>query len=365
MDECKRQNIPVLGPDINESNLNFDVNKEGKIRFGLGAIKGTGEAAVESIISERNENGPYTDIFTLAQRINLRTVNKKTFECLAQAGAFDGFSDIHRAQYFYIPQGETGNLIEKVIRYGGAYQNEKNAAQVSLFGESGSDQIPPPKIPACEPWGEIEKLKIEKDVVGFYISGHPLDQFRVELENFCTCTIDKIFDYKNKDITIAGILSKVVIRQGKTGKSFAIFSVEDYNETTEMAMFGEDYLKNAHMLKQGEFLYIKGKVQQRYNSDQWEFRPNNLQLLADMRGKLCKGIQVNIDIRRLNTETIDHIEKLVVEHKGSCHLKVLLSDNSQNMNIEMYSRKYKIDPNNMLIEGLSQLEGVGYKFVAN
>lgn len=363
MDECKRQNIPVLGPDINESNLNFDVNKEGKIRFGLGAIKGTGEAAVESIISERNENGPFTDIFNLAQRVNLRTVNKKTFECLAQAGAFDGF-DIHRAQYFHVMAGDSTNLIEKMIRYGSAFQNEKNAAP-SLFGDSGNQQIALPKIPDCEPWGEIEKLKIEKDVVGFYISGHPLDQFRIELENFCTCTVDKIFDHKNKDIHIAGILSKVVIRQGKTGKSFAIFSIEDYNETIELMMFGEDYLKNAHMLKQGEFLYIKGKVQQRYNGDQWEFRPTHLQLLADMRTKLCKGILVNIDIRRLNSDTIDTIEQLVVENKGTCHLKVLLSDNTENINVEMYSRKYKVDPNNMLIHGLKQLEGVGYKFVNN
>jgi DNA polymerase-3 subunit alpha len=364
MDECKKQNIPVLGPDINESNLFFDVNKEGKIRFGLGAIKGTGEAAVESIISERNENGPYTDIYNLTQRINLRTVNKKTFECLAQAGGFDSFTDIHRAQYFHIQPGEQTHFIEKIIRYGGAFQNEKNAAP-SLFGDNGNQQIAIPKIPECEVWGEIEKLKLEKEVVGFYISGHPLDQFRIEMDNFCTCTIDKIFDHKNKDIHIAGILSKVVIRQGKTGKSFAIFSIEDYVDTIELAMFGEDYLKNAHLLKIGEFLYVKGKVQTRYNSDQWEFRPTHLQLLADMRNKLCKGIMVNIDMKRLSMDTIDTMERLVAENKGTCSLKVLLSDTSENITIEMYSRKYKVDPNNMLIEGLNLLEGVGYKFVSN
>ncbi|MBX9852184.1 MAG: DNA polymerase III subunit alpha [Cytophagaceae bacterium] len=363
MDECKRQNIPVLGPDINESNLFFDVNKEGKIRFGLGAIKGSGEAAVEAIITERNTNGPFTDIFNFAQRVSLRTVNKKTFECLAQAGAFDAFTDIHRAQYFFIPQGETGNLIEKIIRYGNAYQNDKVAAQHSLFGENSGGQIPLPKIPPCEAWGDIEKLKLEKEVVGFYISGHPLDQFRIELENFCTCTVDKVYDYKNKDIFIGGILSKVVIRQTKTGKSFALFSIEDYNDTIELAMFGEDYLKNAHMLKEGEFLYIRGKVQLRYNSDQWEFRPNSLQLLTDIRTKLCKGIMVNIDVKNLNTGIIDKMEKLFSDHKGTCSLKVLLTDNQENINIEMFSRKYKIEPNNILIEGLTQLDGVGYKFV--
>ena len=363
MDECKRQNIPVLGPDINESNLFFDVNKEGKIRFGLGAIKGSGEAAVEAIISERNTNGPFTDIFNFAQRVSLRTVNKKTFECLAQAGAFDTFADIHRAQYFFIPQGETGNLIEKIIRYGNAYQNDKDAAQHSLFGENSGGQIPAPKIPPCEAWGDIEKLKLEKEVVGFYISGHPLDQFRIELENFCTCTVDKILEYKNKDIFIGGILSKVVIRQTKTGKSFALFSIEDYNDTIELAMFGEDYLKNAHMLKEGEFLYIRGKVQLRYNSDQWEFRPNSLQLLTDIRTRLCKGIMVNIEVKSLNPNVIEKMEKLFSANKGGCSLKVLLTDNQENINIEMFSRKYKVEPNNILIDGLNQLAGVGYKFV--
>jgi DNA polymerase-3 subunit alpha len=364
MDECKRQNIPVLGPDLNESNFYFDVNKEGKIRFGLGAIKGSGEAAVEAIINERNEKGPYKDVFDFAHRVNLRAVNKKTFECLAQAGTFDSLGDTHRAQYFFTPQGDSGNFIEKLIRYGNAWQSNKAAAQHSLFGESSTVQIPPPKIPACEPWTEIEKLRIEKEVVGFYISGHPLDQFRLELENFCTCTIDKVFEYKNKDISIGGIVTKVTIRQGKNGKSFAIFSIEDYNENIEMAIFGEDYLKNAHLLKQGEFLYVKGKVQQRYNQpDQWEFRPNHLQLLGDVRSKMCKGIQVNIDVRNLNSSTLEKVEKLLSENKGQASLKVLLTDHSENISIELFSRKYRIDPNNLFIEGLKRIEGVGYKLV--
>jgi DNA polymerase III subunit alpha len=363
MDECKRQNIQVLGPDINESGMYFEVNKEGKIRFGLGAIKGTGDAAVESIISERNENGPYKNFFNFTERVNLRTVNKKTFECLAYAGGFDSFPNLHRAQYFFIPQGDTGNLIEKAIRYGNAYKNEKEASQVSLFGASGNVEIPVPRVPDSETWGDIEKLKYEKDVVGFYISGHPLDQFRLEMESFCNCTLDKVLETKNKDVTIAGIVTKANVRQTKTGKSFVIFSIEDYSNTIEMALFGEDFLKLGHWIKPGEFLYIKGKMQQRYNTDMWEFKPGSIQLLADIRTKLLKNIQLKLDLAMITPEVIEQIESILDESKGSCSIKILLSDNFENINVEMFSRKYKVDPNNMFIDRLKALEGIGYKFI--
>jgi DNA polymerase III subunit alpha len=364
MDECKRQNIQVLGPDVNESAMNFDVNTEGKIRFGLGAIKGSGDAAVDSIIMERNENGHYTDIFNFSERVNLRAVNKKTFECLAYAGAFDSFSDLHRARYFHIPQGDTGNLIEKAIRYGNAYHTEKEASQVSLFGGAGNVEIPLPKIPDCEPWGDIEKLKYEKEVVGFYISGHPLDQFRLEMDNFCNCTLDKVMETRNKDLSIAGIVTKANIRQTKTGKSFVIFSIEDYSDTIEMALFGEDFLKLGHWIKPGEFLYIKGKVQQRYKSaDLWEFKPGTIQLLADIRTKLLKNILVNIDLALVTPLILERLEAVLAEFKGSCSVRALLYDPSENIQIEMFSRKYKVEPNNLFISKLKELEGISYKLI--
>jgi DNA polymerase III subunit alpha len=364
MDECKRQNIQVLGPDVNESAMNFDVNTEGKIRFGLGAIKGSGDAAVDSIIMERNENGHYTDIFNFSERVNLRAVNKKTFECLAYAGAFDSFSDLHRARYFHIPQGDTGNLIEKAIRYGNAYHTEKEASQVSLFRGAGNVEIPLPKIPDCEPWGDIEKLKYEKEVVGFYISGHPLDQFRLEMDNFCNCTLDKVMETRNKDLSIAGIVTKANIRQTKTGKSFVIFSIEDYSDTIEMALFGEDFLKLGHWIKPGEFLYIKGKVQQRYKSaDLWEFKPGTIQLLADIRTKLLKNILVNIDLALVTPLILERLEAVLAEFKGSCSVRALLYDPSENIQIEMFSRKYKVEPNNLFISKLKELEGISYKLI--
>ena len=183
MEECRNLGIKVLGPHINESGVDFEVNKDGEIRFGIGAIKGTGEAAVKSIIGERDKNGPFKDIFDFAKRVNLRAVNKKTFEALAMAGAFDCFRDYHRRQFMYAPENDQ-NLIEKAIRYGNKEQEEKNAAQQSLFGGEGGMKVPPPKVPQCDPYSELEKLKIEKEVVGFYISGHPLDQFRFEIKHF-------------------------------------------------------------------------------------------------------------------------------------------------------------------------------------
>ncbi|HEY8400984.1 MAG TPA: DNA polymerase III subunit alpha, partial [Cytophagaceae bacterium] len=366
MDECKRIGVPVLGPDINESGIYFEVNKEGQIRFGLGAVKGTGEAAVESIISERNENGPFTSFFNFSERVNLRTVNKKTFECMAYAGAFDCFPEIHRAQYFHVPNGDTTNLIEKAIKYGNACKNEKNNSQASLFGGAGqSEMIPEPKVVDCEPWSDIVKLKFEKDVVGFYISGHPLDQFKLEMENFCTCSVGKVMEYKNREINIAGIVSKVNVRQSKNGKSFVLFSIEDYDDTADMALFGEDYLKHAHFIKPGEFLFIRGKVQNRFgNPDMWEFKPIHFQLLADVREKMCKNILLSLDVKKLSSDLISDLEKHFADHPGNCGVKVFLSDPSENIHIETFSRKYKVSPNNTLLDELKKLDGVNYKILA-
>jgi len=363
MEECKKMGIDVLGPDINESNTFFDVNSSGKIRFGLGAIKGTGDAAVDSIIQEREDNGAFSNIFEFAKRINLRAVNKKTFEALAYAGAFDSFSDLHRAQYFFSPENENINLIEKAIKYGNNYKAEQDTSQASLFGGGAAVEIPLPKIPPCEPWSDIEKLKYEKEVVGFYISGHPLDQYKLELENFCTCQVDQYLDYKGKDINVAGIVSKTTVRQTKTGKTFALFSIEDYSGSIDMALFGEDYLKLAHYIRPGEFLYIKGKVQQRYNSeDQWELKPVNIQLLSDIRSRLCKDLIINVDINNLKTNTVAKLEDLFGTYNGSCNVRFMFYDTMENISVEMFCRKYKVEPNNDLLSELRLIDELKFKF---
>lgn len=364
MDECKKIGLKVLGPDINESSMDFDVNKNGEIRFGLGAIKGSGEAAIDAIIKEREENGPFNDVFEFAQRINLRAANKKTFECFAVAGAFDSFG-WHRAQYFFIGEKDNTTVIEKIIRYGQAWQQDQDAAQTSLFGSGSSAQIVKPKLPDGEPWSDIEKLKREKEVVGFYITGHPLDEFQLELDNFCNCATDKVMEMKNKDVTIAGIVSKAQQRQTKNGKPFCIFSIEDYFGSIEIGLFGENYLKNQHLINVGEFLYLKGKVQPRFgNQDQYEFSPNHIQLLSDVRNKLCKNIVLSIPVERVTAEFIDHMEALMMENPGTCNLKVQLVTQSQPWSLEMFSRKFKVAPNNQLLESLKNIPGVEYKISA-
>ncbi|CAA9250144.1 MAG: DNA polymerase III alpha subunit [uncultured Cytophagales bacterium] len=359
MDECKRQGIPVLGPDVNESSTAFSVNKNGQIRFGMGAVKGAGEAAVEALIAERTAKGPFKDVFDLAKRVNLRTVNKKTFESLAYAGAFDSFPGIHRAQYFH---DEGGTLIEKIIKYGNTVQSDQGKVQVSLFG-SGDGSLPPPRVHNCEPWSEIEKLKNEKEVVGFYISGHPLDQFRLEIKSFCSDTIDKIDNYRGKDMCVAGIVTKNVVRQAKNGNPFVLFTVEDYTGPLDMALFGEDYVNLSKYLTVGQFVYIKGKVQLRYGTtDQWELKPVQVQLLSELRKKMAKGLQINLDLAKVNHTIISRLTAAAQSQPGDCFVKMMLFDREENMHVEAAARKIRIFPSNELLAQLDELE-LTYKLI--
>ncbi|RRB07028.1 DNA polymerase III subunit alpha [Larkinella rosea] len=364
MEECKAIGIPVLGPDVNESERFFGVNQKGEIRFGLGAIKGTGDAAVESIIEERKKGGPFKDVFDFVIRINLRTVNKKTLESLAYAGAFDNIDDFHRAQYFDVPPGETGAFIEKLTKYANNYHAEKSAAQQSLFGGVGGEpSIPRPKAPQVPNWGEIERLKFEKEVVGFYISGHPLDEFRVELESFCTCTLDRLFDEENqgREITVGGIVTSKQLRQSKNGNPFVIFKLEDYNGTVEMSLFGEDFVRLGNYIEEGLFLHVKGKLQNRWNSDTFEFRPNFIQLLTEVRTKYSKELNVKMELKLINNEFVLKLTDLVKAYPGSCNLVLQVTDEEDRVNVSMLSRPFKISPVNELLKALDAMDGVDYR----
>jgi DNA polymerase-3 subunit alpha len=363
IEEARRQQVPVLGPDINESIYKFNVNKEGAIRFGLGAVKGTGEAAVEAILEEREKKGPYSDIFDFAKRANLRAVNKKTFESLAQAGAFDSFDRYHRAQYIEVADGDNQNLLEKAVRFGNQFQAEQSSAQQSLFGGGSAVQIPLPKVPDIAPWSQTEMLRREKEVVGFYISGHPLDQFKLEIDSYCTCPLDRIAEYKNRDISVAGIVSNIVIRTGKNGNPFALFTLEDYDSTLGLALFGEDYVKFSPYLKDGMFLFVKGKVTLRYKSeDQWELKPTNMQLLGDVADKLAQGVRLDIDIRTLNELQINNIEQAAIESPGQKKLELMLCEPNERLAVEMFSRKYRIDPK-LFIQKVKEKELGQYKLI--
>ena len=363
MEECKNINIPVLGPDVNESERFFGVNKKGEIRFGLGGIKGAGDAAVEAIIEERKAGGPFKDIFDFAVRVNLRTVNKKTWESLAYAGAFDSIDEYHRAQYFEMGEGDTSPFLDKVIRYANNYHAEKAAAQQSLFGAmmGGEPMLNRPKAPTVTEWNQIEKLKFEKDVVGFYITGHPLDEFKLEMEGFCNTTLANIFETKQPEIKVGGIVSAVQMRITKSGNPFCIFKFEDYNSSLEMALFGDDYVRLVQYIEVGRFLHITGKTQNKWGSEQLEFKPTSIRLLNDMREKFCKELRVSLTIDSLNAQLVAKINELVNAHPGTCTLSLNVVDHAERIEVSLQSRTLKVSPANSFLRALEAIEGVTCK----
>jgi DNA polymerase III subunit alpha len=349
--------IRVLGPDVNESKKQFSPNKKGEIRFGLGGIKGTGDAAVDDIIEKRKEK-PYTDIFDFMIRVNLRTVNKKSLESMAYAGAFDCFEDVHRAIYF--DESDGSSFIEKIIRYANKHHENVSAGQNSLFGALGGNafEVAKPKIPTVELWGDIQKLKFEKEVVGFYISGHPLDEYRMEMSR--TVPLDQIFEPHNqqKEFAIGGVVSTVQIRQSKNGNPFAIVKLEDYNGTTELALFGQDYVNFSNFLQVGLFLFIRGKVQMKWGrQDEFEFKPLQMELLSEIRKKLFKEVKISIGLQLVNAELINKINAVTERYSGTFDLKINIFDPEERLDVQMLMRKGRVALSNDLAKELGELVG--------
>jgi len=358
MDECKRAGIEVLSPDINESFYKFAVNKEGAIRFGMGAVKGVGANAVAAIVSERKENGFYTSIFDVAKRVDLRSTNKKAFDGLVLAGAFDSFTDTNRAQYFELDErGVT--FIERAIRFGNKYQENKNSAQISMFGEASEVQFEEPVIPDCEPWGIMEKLSKEKEVIGIYISGHPLDDYKTEIKYFCNAPVSAFANNEellNKDLSIGGIVTDVQHRISKNGKGWAAFTIEDYSDAQEFRMFGEDYLKFKHFLIPNSFLYIKISVRPGWREGDIRIQFNHIQLLQDVLEAQAKKITLQLDIKELNEDRIKKIEALVKGHHGKDLLNFVVYDVEDKMQLHMPSRSSKIKISQELLSTLETQE---------
>jgi DNA polymerase-3 subunit alpha len=361
MDECKRMGMKVLGPDVNESDYQFSVNQDGQIRFGMGAVKGVGEAAVISIVDERKANGPYKSIFDLVKRINLRAANKKTFESLAYAGGFDSFG-ISRSTYFHTEGNDGITFLEKIIRYGNAHQEGVNSSQVSLFGDASEVEMPEPTIPKSEPWGNIQQLKFEKEVVGFFISGHPLDTYALEMKYFCLNTLSDIKNVeqnKNKELTFGGVVTGVYHGMTKTGKPWGKITLEDYSESTELAFFGEDYIKFKQYMIDGLFLFVRGKFQARFgDQNNLEFKVAAIQLLSELRDKLAKTLTLNVSLKAVNDELIEKINNIIKNNEAAqpknCLLRFNIIDSEEGISVYMPSKKIKVNPNNELIELLAQ-----------
>lgn len=357
IEECRSLGIKVLGPHVNESGVFFEVNKDGEIRFGLGAIKGAGEAAVEAIIQERDARGPFEDIFEFAKRMNQRSVNKKTFECLALSGAFDCFQGVHRRQYVFAKDGDI-NLLEKSIKYAAKTQQEEQSAQASLFGGSSGTVMPKPKIEFVEPFSEIEKLNLEKEVVGIYISGHPLDNFKFEMEKFCTVTCNQMGELDpmlGRELKLGGIVSGVEHRTTKTGKPFGKFTVEDYNGNYTFTLFGEDYLKFKNFMNTGWFLFIEGAVvKNTWGQQNIEFKIRNIDLLNEIGVKRSKGVQLKINAREITKDLIGKIEDVCMEFSGNTPLYMKIRDDQENIYLDVMSRRFRVNPINDMVKKMEK-----------
>lgn len=360
MEESRRIGIPVLGPDVNESELQFSVNKKGEIRFGLAAVKGVGEAAVEAIVAERKANGHYKTIFDLVRRINLRAANRKTFESMAFSGTFDSYTDIHRAQYFFKENDSQPTFLEKAIRYGQGYQESKNTAQVSMFdmgGDSGEVEMPVPAIPKCEPWPALQKLKFERDVIGIYLSGHPLDDFKVEMTAFCRDSVSLLKDLnpiRGKEIHTGGMITTVNHKMTKNGKPFGTFVLEDYSDSFEFALFGDDYVRfKSFILTPGFFVHIRGKVQERFGqADNLELKISNIELLTEILDKKGKSLTLEVSLSRIGDELIEKITTLAEKHPGNAQVRFRISEMQEKMEISLASRKLRVKPDLEFVKAL-------------
>jgi DNA polymerase III subunit alpha len=354
MEECKRMGLKVLGPDVNESKKGFAVNAKNEVRVGLGGLKGVGESAVESIIEERTKNGPYTKIFDLIKRVNQRNVNKKTLESLAYAGAFDCFTEMHRAQYFFMPAGDTSTGLEKIIKFGNVFQTNSNNNINSLFGDLVMPDIAVPKIPNCEPWPLTELLDHEKDVIGIFMSGHPLDNFKFEINHYNITQLGEFNEVKEavtlqanpgKSYRLAGLVVDAQHRVSKTGKQFGSFIIEDYTGKSEFMLWSEDYAKYSNYLEKGKNLFMIGSFRQRYNKSEFEFKVERMMLLESIKPHLTKQLIVDIEARFLNEETVNFIERNVKKFPGKSAVKFNIAEPKSNFKISMYTMENGFEMN--------------------
>ncbi len=403
LEECQRMGLAVKGPDINESQVNFSVNKKGEIRYGLGAIKGVGEAAVESIIEERKKNGPFSTVFDLMRRMNLRTMNKKVMESLVFAGAFDSYDSLaansltpdpspkgltpspspkergagspagatplsfgegpgvrlHRAAFF-APSDKYESFIEHLLKYGAAHQEDKVMSANSLFGDmSDSVSIPEPAIPKAEPWNLLTKLMREKDVVGIYLSGHPLDDYRHEVQAHCL-PIEKLDNYRGQKVKIAGFVIRANHRISQKGTGFGSFTVQDYTGSTEIVLFNEDYAKWRHLFNEGESLFITGNYQARFNSEEMQLKLLDVKLLNSISGTLTESVTLDIPIELLDDRLLAEIDRVCTEHKGAHTLKMRLLDNANRNALNFSASKRKVNADSDFAAAMERL-GLGCK----
>jgi DNA polymerase-3 subunit alpha len=367
MKECKRLGLHVLGPDINESKKGFSVSNTGVVRFGLGAIKGIGEAAVEELIENRTKNGKYSSVFDVVKRLSSRTVSKKTLECLVMAGALDSFSEMHRAQYFFIPPGELQSNLEKIVKFGQQVAGSSNNLLNSLFGDAEMPEIAAPKLLNCEEWGLMEKLEKEKDMVGLYISAHPLDGFQYEMNHFNFLPLNEMDEgkLKGKTFRIAGYVAQALDLVSKKGTKYGKFKLVDYHGEFEFSLFSNDYMKFSGSLKQDNKVVIYGTFSPRfYDPNQFEFKVTQIMLLEDALKSLTKRINIDLTIDKLNEQFLQILTKYA-DKTGQTEVGIRIVDHETEQVVKLYTGRRRIEMSEALLEELKKLEGLKFGILAN
>ena len=372
MSECQAMNIPCLGPDVNDSEQKFSANKKGEVRFGLSAIKGMGEAAATNIIAERHKNGQYKDIFDFVQRVNLSAVNRKAMESLALSGGFDSFG-IRREQYF-APNAKGDTFVETLLRYGQVYQSEQSSMQNSLFGDMGGVEIQTPPVPDCEAWSTMELLKRERELVGIYLSAHPLDDYAVVLNHMCNLHCPQIGREMDKkafasieELTFGGIVTSVSQRWTKTNKPFGIVTIEDFEGQGELALFGEDWTKWQSMLQEEYHIYITAQCVQRFrnNPDAYDMVIKKIEFLSDVKEKSIEKFTVYMDSTMFNDAQLTDLETTLKNSSGNVPLYINIHDAKNNTNIQLYSRNITVDVNKKLLTSLDEMAEQGVRYGIN
>ncbi len=348
MDESKSLGINTLGPDVNESYMKFSVNPRGDIRFGLGAVKGVGESAVQSILDERSKRGPFKDIFDFVQRVNLTACNRKNIENLALAGAFDGFTGIKREDFF-VKNAKDETFVEVLVRYGGKYQLDKAEAANSLFGGDNQVEIATPEIVPAPSWNDLERLNKERELVGIYLSAHPLDEFAVILNYVCNVhmmDLSNLTPLQDRDLIMGGVVTDIREGQTKKGNPYGIAKVEDYTGAFEFAFFGNDWIEKKNFFVPGMFLYMKGKCQpKQWKKDEYEVKVNTIELLPEVKDQVVERLTVETSLATIDDEMIEELAALVKEHPGNVELcfRVLDEENQYVVNLLSKSVKVSVD----------------------
>jgi DNA polymerase-3 subunit alpha len=346
MTECKSMGISVLGPDVNASMIKFSTSKSGDIRFGLAAIKGVGEAASESIVKERMENGPFKSIYDFMERVNFSVINRKCLENIAYAGGFDSLIDFNRSRFFAKDANDV-QFLDLLVRYGQRVQSDKNNAQQSLFGmfsDSGSD-VPPPRVPVAEDWSHISVLNKEKEVIGLYLSGHPLDRFDFILSKMCQAELgdlDELTLLNGKELAVAGIITSVTPLTTKDGRRYARFVLEDYNTKHEFSMYSKDYERFGIFIEVDNFIFVRGRVQPRFGKEgDLEYKILSIQHLAEVAENVAK-IRIELEINEVCSTLTQMLHEQIEANPGKTVLEFNIYDHQEGVKIKLNSKKYRV-----------------------